>query len=117
MKIRVALQEFDWKGWLGWMVATMVGVQLVALTIFFSLAADLHDHWWGVLGTASVAGISLGVCQWIWLRRRLRKAWRWIVSTLLGWYLAALLVTVLDTDRMNATGALPRLLDVIRSLA
>ena len=64
-----------------------------------------------------LAGISLGVCQWAWLRRRLSKGWWWIVSTLLDCYLAPLFVTVLDVDHLNTTGVLsqqtyPCILDV-----
>lgn len=117
MRIRTALQELDWKGWFGWMTATMAGVQLVAIIIFFYCAAGLDDHWWGDLGMASVAGSSLGVCQWIWLRRRLVKAWWWIVSTFLGWSLAMLLVKVLDVEHSNATGALSQLVGLIELLA
>ena len=117
MKIRTALQEFDWKGWLGWMAVTLAGVELVALSIIFSLVRGLDKYWWGYLATASAAGISLGVCQWIWLRRRLVKAWWWIVSTLLGWYLAALLVMVLDANDSNATGILRQLVGAIGTLA
>lgn len=83
----------------------MAGMQLVVCTIFFSVGADLVDHWWGVLGTVSVAGILLGVCQWIWLRQRLGMAWQWIIATLLGWYLAVLLGAcfgrVLDREDSN----------------
>ena len=117
MGIRTGLRKFDWKGWLGWMAATMAGAQLVGLIIFFYFAADRNDHWWGDLAMVSVVGISLGVCQWIWLRRRLVKAWWWIVSTLLGWYLAAPLVKMLGADDSNATGALSQLVALIELLA
>jgi hypothetical protein len=117
MRIRTALQEFDWKGWSGWMMATMAGVQLVVVIIFFYFAAKLDNHWWGDLGMVSAAGISLGVCQWIWLRRRLVKGSWWIVSTLLGWYLASFLIKVFDMDFSNATGALARLVVIIKLLA
>lgn len=115
MTIRTALRKFDWKGWLGWMAVTMAGVQLVVLIVCFYFAANLNDHWWGDLAMVSVAGISLGVCQWIWLRRRLDRAWWWIVLTLLGWYLAAPLVKVLGAD--DSTGALSRLVPLIAFLA
>ena len=77
MRIRNALRMFDWKGWLGWVAATMVGLQLVVITIFFAFGNSLDRYWWTELATASVAGISLGLCQWIWLRRRLAGGgWR-----------------------------------------
>lgn len=117
MKIRTALREFDWKGWIGWVAATLVGVELVALSIFLSFANGLDKYWWGYLATASAAGISLGVCQWIWLRRRMVNAWWWIVSTLSGWYLAALLIKVLDADDASASGTLSQLVGVIATLA
>jgi len=117
MRIRTAFQELDWKGWLGWMTATMAGVQLVVIIVFVCWAGGLDDYWWGNLGMASMGGISLGVCQWIWLRRRLVNAWWWIVSTFLGWDLAMLLVKVLDVENLNATGALSQLARMIELLA
>jgi hypothetical protein len=60
MRIRTALQEFDWKGWRGWMTTTMAGIQLVVVIFFFSFfATDLTNHWWGDLAIVSVDGISL----------------------------------------------------------
>ena len=117
MRIQTALRKFDWKGWLGWMAATMAGAQLVGLIIFFYFAGNLNDHWWGDLAMVSVAGLSFGVCQWIWLRRRLVKAWWWIASTLLGWYLAAPLVKALGADDSNATGTVSQLVTLIELLA
>ena len=116
MRIRTALQAFDWKGWLGWMAATMVGVQLVMLILFLS-DPELEHHWWGQLTIASWAGISLGSCQWIWLRRRLAKGRLWILSTLLGWYLVWLVEKVFDFDDSNPTGALSWLIFAIKLLA
>src|SRR5215467_10269995 len=91
MRLQNALRKFDWKGWLGWMAATMVGLQLVVITIFVAFGNNLDRYWWGELTTASAAGISLGVCQWIWLRRRLTGGGWWILSTLSGWDLVWLL--------------------------
>jgi hypothetical protein len=115
MRIRTALREFDWKGWLGWMTATMVGVQLVVLILFFAGEVKLVDHWWGALTTMSVAGISLGVCQWVWLRRRFVHGGWWILSTLSGWCLAWLLLFLWDDS--NATGVLSGLMVALRLLA
>jgi len=117
MRTRTASRKFDWKSWLGWMAATMAGAQLVGLMIFFYFADNLNDHWWGDLAMVSVGGVSFGVCQWIWLRRRLVKAWWWIASTLLGWYLAASLVKALGADDSNATGAVSQLVTLIEVLA
>src|SRR5215469_16680084 len=117
VRIRTGLRKVDWKGWLGWMAATMAGAQLVGLIIFFYFADNWNDHWWGDLAMVSVAGISFGVCQWIWLHRRLVKAWWWIASTLLGWYLAAPLVKALGADDSNVTGAVSQLVTLIELLA
>src|SRR5215469_6862056 len=117
MRMRTALRKFDWKGWLGWMTATMAGAQLVGLIIFFYFAYHWNDHWWGDLAMVSVAGISFGVCQWIWLRHRLVNAWWWIASTLLGWYLAAPLIKALGADNSNVTGAVSQLVTLIELLA
>src|SRR5215469_484041 len=56
MRIGTVLRKFDWKGWLGWMAATMAGVQLVAVMIFLYFAVDLDNHWWGDPATVTVAG-------------------------------------------------------------
>jgi hypothetical protein len=112
MRIRDRLRKFDWKGWLGWMASTMVGLQIVVITIFFAFFENNFDrYWWGELGTVSVAGISLGVCQWAWLRRRLSSGGWWILSTLLGWDLAWLLGKLPDS-----TGVLSQLVQLFRLL-
>jgi hypothetical protein len=114
MGIRTALREFDWKGWSGWMMATMVGVQLVASVLF--LAGKVNEETlWGDIIIVSLAGISLGVCQWVWLRRRLVSGGWWILSTLSGWYLAWILLILLGLS--SASGSLSRLLSVIDLLA
>jgi hypothetical protein len=115
MRIRTALREFDWKGWLGWMTATMVGVQLVALILFLAGEVKLVDHWWGALTTLSMAGISIGICQWVWLRRRIVHGGWWILSTLSGWFLVWALLFLWDDS--NANGVLSGLMVAIRLLA
>ena len=115
MRIRNALRKFDWKGWLGWVIATMVGVQLAAFTIIFSVF-NLNDQRWSGIATATVAGGALGGCQWIWLRRRLDKGEWWIVSTLVGWYLVWFLGTMQDLYPSNGTGTLRSLVDSVGPL-
>ena len=113
MSIRDALKKFDWQGWLGWLAATMVGLQLVVITICFAFGNNLDRYWWGELATASVAGISLGVCQWIWLRRRLTSAGWWVLSTLLGWDLVWLLGKIPDLATSKAAGEPSHLVEFI----
>jgi len=116
MRMRDWLRKFDWRGWLGWMAATMVGLQLVVITIFFAFGKSLDRYWWGELAAVSVAGSALGICQWVWLRRRLSNGGLWILSTLLGWNLAWLLGKLPDWGASKPTGVLSQVLELIRLL-
>jgi hypothetical protein len=48
-----------------------------------------------------VIGIALGVLQFFVLQHRLRRAWRWIPATILGWWLGAVIVTFLLPSSMD----------------
>jgi len=84
---------FDWKGWLGWVAATMVGAELVVFIIYFLFPHIVSDPLRGSLiqqlvwiGMIGMPGPTIATVQWIWLRRRVRKAAWWIVAAVTGWY-------------------------------
>lgn len=43
-------------------------------------------------------GIGLGILQWFTLQHRIRKAWRWIVATAVGWISGSTLILALLPD-------------------
>lgn len=54
-----------------------------------------------------VAGLSLGVVQWLVLRPHLRRAWQWIAASVAGWLVAfniGSLVFGIMTDVLNGPG-------------
>jgi len=82
-------------GW--WVLATAAGWLLGSVLIFgpfsvlayFRTADPMHESW-VVDATFVVMGLSIGVGQWLLLRRRLPRAGWWIVGTAVGWGLIRL---------------------------
>jgi hypothetical protein len=81
----------DWIAWLQWVVATGAGL-ILGVNSSFALNAILS----GLVGpdTAAIAFIVLvsvlvggwiGVLQWLVLRRRVKRAGPWVLSTMAGW--------------------------------
>lgn len=46
-------------------------------------------------------GIGLGVLQWFILQHRMRKPWRWIFATTLGWLLGSTLILAFLPEGMD----------------
>lgn len=107
----VARVQIDWKGWLGWVATASVGAGLVVVIVYFcfrfaetftandSLARGVAD-----LLSLGIAGIAFATVQWIWLRRRMKKAGWWIAATVVSWYVAIgldFLLTSLPLDRLG----------------
>lgn len=85
---------FDWKGWLGWLAATMVGTELVVLIVYFLFPYIVGDPLKGSLiqrllwiVLIGLPGPAIATMQWICLRRRIRKAGWWITVAVVGWYM------------------------------
>jgi len=75
---------------MGWWVLATAGGWLLGM---FLVAAFIRLHWMGRADldlTLVLMGLSIGFAQWLVLRRRLPGAGWWLVASLLGWGLAAL---------------------------
>jgi hypothetical protein len=75
---------------MGWWVLATAGGWLLGFSL---VAAFIQLHWIVIaqMGlTFLLMGLSIGLAQWLVLRRRLPGAGRWPVACLLGWGLAAL---------------------------
>jgi hypothetical protein len=68
-----AILSFDWALWFYWIMATTWGWLLTAL-IFPELRLI-------------VAGVLVGIFQWLVLQGRISRPWRWITATSIGWTL------------------------------
>ena len=84
----------DWKAWVAWVIASVVGVDIVAMIIYSSiLGADAMEirgavkEMLVVHGAIILAGLFYGGLQWLWWRKRIVGAKWWIAATVVGWYL------------------------------
>jgi hypothetical protein len=67
----------------------MVGAELVALIVHFLLPVSDSLNLTQQLGAIALIGMpgpTIATMQWIWLRRRMRKAGWWIAAAVAGWY-------------------------------
>lgn len=82
--------SFDWKAWLGWILATLVGIELCVLCLYPPVRYGLIDESpaIGIPAILASAGTILGTAQWFWLRRRSTVGAWWIAATIGGWLLA-----------------------------
>jgi hypothetical protein len=76
-----------------WIPATVLGWALPLLLGLASVgwlpALAIDPVWSGALGFALI-GASIGVCQWLVLRRRIHRATLWVLASILGWGMSGL---------------------------
>ena len=76
-----------------WIPATVLGWALPLLLGLASVgwlpALAIDPVWSGALGFALI-GASIGVCQWLVLRRRIHRATLWVLTSILGWGVSGL---------------------------
>jgi len=70
---------------LGWALPFLLGLAFVG----WLPALAIDPVWSGVLGFALI-GASIGVCQWLVLRRRIHRATLWVLASILGWGMSGL---------------------------
>jgi len=89
----------------GWLLPFIVG-RLVSVTL--SPAPDVNWMWSVVAGSV-VFGGSIGLAQWLVLRRRVRHTGWWILASVLGWGMAMLVAgdTISSLLDVLAFGLLP----------
>jgi len=75
----------------GWILATMAGCLLsfAMLALVFREFETALFFWNGAFVFAAIGGI-MGLCQWLFLRRRIPRAGWWVLASILGWGLAVL---------------------------
>lgn len=81
--------SFDWKAWLGWILATLAGIELCVLCLYHLVRYVLIEKFpvIGPLAILATAGTILGTAQWFWLRKRSTIGLWWITASVGGWYL------------------------------
>jgi hypothetical protein len=84
---------------LGWLVAQAFGI--LATRIAFSkvelAAVSTSPLYWVVFG------VLFGLSQWIVLRDRIPRSFKWVIATAIGCFVAALIVKVLNrTETINS---------------
>jgi len=74
-----------------WVLATMAGCLLAFATIIliYRVFEAAFYFWNGTFVFATIGGM-IGLCQWLFLRRRIPKAGWWVLASFLGWGLAVL---------------------------
>ena len=76
-----------------WIPATVLGWALPLLlgraSVGWLPALAIDPVWSGALGFALI-GASIGVCQWLVLRRRIHRATLWVLASILGWGMSGL---------------------------
>ncbi len=97
-------------GWL-WILATSAGWLIANSIAFFwvryisAIASSFNEgvapeliFFWGFLSTISyiLAGIWLGLCQWLVLKRYAKPAWRWIFLPSVSFFLISICVWFLS---------------------
>lgn len=78
---------------MGWWVLATVGGWLLGFILIFGWPravayfglAEVMNHFWAIDPAFVVLGLSVGVGQWLLLRRRLPRAGWWIAANVLGW--------------------------------
>ena len=82
--MRIERAKVGWRVWLGWMLACVASAA-VALTVTGAMvsAGRLNAAVvWAVFGL--VIGASLGITQWLVLRRQIPQAYMWLLASALG---------------------------------
>jgi len=95
-----------------WIPATVLGWALPLLLGLASVgwlpALAMDPVWSGALGFALI-GASIGVCQWLVLRRRIHRATLWVLASILGWGMSGLVIgeTISSQSDVIALALLP----------
>jgi len=84
------IDTFDWAFWFLWILATALGWFLGGVLL-------------SGIGLVP-SGVAIAFLQWLVLKPRITKAWRWIVVSLIGWSIGwgiSLITYSLDFDFVN----------------
>lgn len=89
--MRIERAKVGWRVWLGWMLACVASAAM-ALTVTGAVvgAGSLNAVVvWAVFGL--VIGASLGITQWLVLRRQIPQAYMWLLASAVGGAVAGIL--------------------------
>ena len=82
--------SLDWALWFYWIMATTLGWLVGSL--FFN----------GI--PLVISGVAIAAFQWSVLYKRIRKSWRWLVFSALGWIAGTILLILLFPGQMALLG-------------
>jgi uncharacterized membrane-anchored protein len=73
--------------WLWWLLATLIGIAVGMVIVFLGLSALLNNSSQVVYGVVigGVFGTTVGMSQWVVLRRYFDRVGWWILLTIVGW--------------------------------
>jgi len=89
--MRIERAKVGWRVWLGWMLACAASAA-VALTVTGAMVRAGSPNAavvWAVFGL--VIGASLGITQWLVLRRQIPRAYMWLLASAVGGAVAGIL--------------------------
>ena len=80
--------QAGWGFWLGWVVATTVGMFVGFIMGIFSLffTGEEFGEWLAFLGLGIMLGIGVGILQWLVLRRRVSGVGWWVLASAAAGY-------------------------------
>ena len=93
----------------GWILANLIGwaAGLAIGELFSPLAARIPIPWQhdrdlvSVYATIILLGLSIGVAQWVVMRRYLTRPTRWITTTLIGYLLCVVIFVTFNSNRIE----------------
>jgi hypothetical protein len=92
----LTLRNYITRSWL-WMIATSSGMasgvfieRLGFVMIRYYLATYIATEAWAIINWISifVDGLTIGLIQWVVLRKLSSKAWTWVIANGFGWVIA-----------------------------
>jgi hypothetical protein len=86
--MKVTESQAGWGFWLGWVVASTVGVVVGSIMGIISLflTGEEFGEWLAFLGWGIMLGVGVGILQWLVLRRRVSGVGWWVLATAAGGY-------------------------------
>src|SRR3990172_7647360 len=82
--MRIERPKVGWRVWLGWMLASIAS-GAVTLTVTGAMVRAGSPNATGVVAVFGlVIGASLGITQWLVVRRQVPRAYMWVLASVMG---------------------------------